>query len=61
MSGSKQSNASKKTESKADQIKKLEKEIVLECKKLATFKVSSAVHINEKTKELLRLEMGEQE
>lgn len=44
----------------ANELKKLiekQKEIIVkECKKLATFKVSSAVHINEATKELLRLE-----
>lgn len=41
---------------KKKQIETLKKEIIVECKKLATFKVSSAVHINEKTKQLLRLE-----
>lgn len=41
---------------KKKKIENLKKEIIVECKRLATFKVSSAVHINEKTKELLRLE-----
>lgn len=37
----------------------IKEEIIKECKKLALHKVSSAYLINEKTKELLRLEEGE--
>lgn len=37
-------------------IAELKEEIIKECKLLATFKVSSAVNINEKTKQLLKLE-----
>lgn len=54
--------ASKKNTSKdqvkAKPIENIKSELIEECKKLATFKVSSAARINELAKELIKAEEG---
>lgn len=57
-SKSKAKTTPKKESNEEVSIENLKESIIEECKKLATFKTSSAFKINELTKELLRREQG---
>lgn len=50
------SDEQKPAQSTKELIARKKEQIIQECRLLATFKVSSAAHINERTKELLKLE-----
>ena len=53
---SKSSDQSELLKDSTSEMDEVRNRIIIECKRLATFKVSSAIHIIEATKKLLRLE-----